>query len=112
VVQAPVPPVMMAPAPLAVAASVEGWLGASVVPEGVIQRDDVLLVGGTQGAHADVERTVLPDHIVGQQRVRDTLASPAEECALSMARGHKDGQRCRGFVSRTALCFMVTTPAG
>ena len=44
--------------------------------EGVEQRDEVLLVQGslTQVAHPDVERAVLPDHVVLQQGVRESLA--------------------------------------
>src|SRR5207253_2062150 len=62
--------------------------------ERVIQRDDVLLVLGarTERPHADVERTVLPEDVVVQLRIREGPAGSVAGCAAGVvALGAGDG---------------------
>src|ERR1700682_3808628 len=60
--------------------------------ERVIQRDYILLVLRAERAHADVVRTVLPEHIVSQQGIGELSASPihGRSTRSIMARGADD----------------------
>src|SRR6202165_2508187 len=73
--------------------------------ERVIQRDYVLLVLRAERTHADVVRTVLPEHIVSQQGIGELSASPIRggSARSIMVRGADDprGEICTQ--SRTVL---------
>jgi len=94
-----------------------GWAtGVLVFPNPGIQRNDVLLVLRAEGPDADVERTVLVEHIVIQDRVRDLRAvrmacgaydfPPAREIretidTRSQLRGVADGHQASRLSRRT-----------
>ena len=75
--------------------------------EGIEQRHHVLLVLRAQSSDADVERAVLPEHIVLQSRVRNLGARPVGGARARLVMAIRAGDRPRESRPRVRNRFEI-----